>query len=261
MSDLVLLEKPQNGVVILTLNRPERRNALSIELMSRLIDRLETLATDGSARVAIIRGAGSVFCAGLDLAEAQNAELVGKSAEHVARTLSALRYSSLVTIAALHGGAYAGGGGVVAACDIAIGATDSQIGFPEARRGLLPALISDVLKTKLREGDLAELFLVGEPISAQRAYAIGLLQRLVEPEHLASEALRVAQGVLAGGPKTIRDTKLLLHHAFGHSDPTQDGSSFGHSINEHLKARFSEEATEGLQAFLEKRPPAWLARP
>ncbi|MBX3420659.1 MAG: enoyl-CoA hydratase/isomerase family protein [Pirellulaceae bacterium] len=241
---------------MVTLNRPERRNALSIALMTQLIAQLEALAEDGQTRVVILRGAGPVFCAGLDLAEAQDRDLVGQSARCVAQTLSTLRYSSLVTIAALQGGAYAGGAGVIAACDMAVGTTDCQIGFPEARRGLLPALISDVLRTKLREGDLSELFLVGEPITAQRAHAIGLLQRIVEPSQLLSEAQRLAAGVLAGGPQTIRDTKKLLHHCYGHHAPQADQASS--SIDEHLKARFSAEAAEGLQAFLDKRPPAWM---
>ena len=175
-ADWVQVDIQQPGIALVTLNRPERRNALSIALMVQLIDHLEELAGDGQTRVVVLKGAGPVFSAGLDLAEAQDHALVRSSAECVAKTLSSLRYTSLVTIAALHGGAYAGGAGVVSACDMAVAASDSQIGFPEARRGLLPALISDYLRTKIREGDLAELFL-REPISAQRAQAIGLVQR------------------------------------------------------------------------------------
>jgi methylglutaconyl-CoA hydratase len=221
-------------------------------MMRSLHRAIGDLETDDSTRVVIVRGAGPVFCAGLDLSEASDRALVRESAECVARTLHCLRYSTLVTIAAVNGGAYAGGAGVVAACDMAVGATDIQIGFPEARRGLLPALISDVLRTKIREGDLAELFLVGAPIGAVRAQQIGLLQRIVEPARVVDEALEMGRGILAGGPQTIRDTKTLLHHAYGQTH----GET--HSIEEHLKARFSEEATEGLQAFLDKRPPNWL---
>jgi methylglutaconyl-CoA hydratase len=265
LSELLLIDRQHPQVAVLTLNRPERRNALSIALMQQLVDQIEQLDTGGRTRVVILRGAGSVFCAGLDLAEAQDPDLVQQSAECVERTLHALRFSSLVTIAAVHGGAYAGGAGVAAACDIAVGSTDCRIAFPEARRGLLPALICDVLRTKLREGDLTELFLVGEPIDAGRAYMLGLLQRLVEPDQLLGEALRLAEGILAGGPQTIRDTKHLLHAAYGHvqlnqSDVQTTTSSAGsHSIDEHLRARFSEEASEGLRAFLEKRPPKWMA--
>jgi methylglutaconyl-CoA hydratase len=248
------VETPRVGVAVITLQRPERRNALAIGMMRALIDTMERLADEGTARVALLRGAGPVFCAGLDLAEASNRDLVQESAECVAKTLSTLRHTPLVTIAAVHGGAYAGGAGVVAACDLAVAAEDAQFGFPEARRGLLPALISDVLKTKVREGDLAELFLVGAPISAQRAMQIGIVQRVVPLAMLMDEAMSLADGILAGGPQTIVDTKALLRRAYA-----GDGSSQGgHSIGEHLKARFSEEATEGLAAFLEKRPPRWM---
>ncbi len=257
MTQLIDVEVHTSGIALITFQRPDRRNALSIAMMRELIARMEELENGRLARVAIVRGAGSVFCAGLDLSEASNMELVRESADCVAKSLHKLRYTSLVTIAAVHGGAYAGGAGMVAACDMAIGASDLQIGFPEARRGLLPALISDVLKTKVREGDLAELFLVGAPISAQRAQQIGLLQRVVAPDHVLSEAMAMAEGILAGGPQTIIDTKKLLHHAYDSTLGSEDASA-GHSIEEHLKARFSDEATEGLKAFLEKRPPAWI---
>jgi len=268
LSELLLIDRDHPQVALLTLNRPEKRNALSISLMQRLIEQIHQLDSDGQTRVIILCGAGSVFCAGLDLAEAQDASLVEQSADCVAQTLRALKFSGLVSIAAVHGGAYAGGAGLVAACDIAVGSSDCHIGFPEARRGLLPALICDVLCTKLNEGDLTELFLVGEPIGAQRAHMLGLLQRVVEPECLLQEAYRLAKGILAGGPQTIRDTKHLLHAAYRHRsseavpEESNDASiepPVRHSVKEHLRARFSQEATEGLKAFLEKRLPSWMA--
>ena len=252
MSSQIVIDSPKQRVAIVTLNRAERRNALSIAMMKELIESIRRLEQDGVTRVLILRGAGPVFCAGLDLAEASDMQLVRESAQCVAKTLSSLRFSPLITIAAVHGGAYAGGAGVVAACDMAVGASDLQIGFPEARRGLLPALISDVLRTKVREGDLTELFLVGDPITAARAQQIGLLQRIAEPTRVIDEAMKLADGILAGGPQTIRDTKILVHHAYGASD------HHGTSIDDHLKARFSDEAAEGLRAFLEKRPPNWM---
>jgi methylglutaconyl-CoA hydratase len=256
VSGLILIESARLGIVTLTLNRPDRRNALSIALMSELVEAMDTLAADGSTRVVIVCGAGPVFCAGLDLAEAQEDSLVQRSADLVAKSLSTLKFSRLVTIAAVHGGAYAGGGGVVAACNMAIGTDSCKIGFPEARRGLLPALICDVLKSKVREGDLSELFLVGDPIDAQRAKEIGLLQRVVAEAELLAEALRMAEGVLAGGPNTIMGTKQLIHHAY--QPDRLESLAKGSSISEHLKARRSDEATEGLRAFLEKRQPSWL---
>ena len=261
MAELVVMERLRPGVVSLTLSRPERRNALNIEMLRQLMKQMESLEQDwdkgAGARVVVLLGAGPIFCAGMDLAEATQPGLVAESASCIAGALRALRYSPLVTIAAVHGGAYAGGGGLVAACDMAVGTSDVLIGFPEARRGLLPALISQVMKSKVREGDLRELFLVGNPIDAQRAYQIGLLQRIAEPSNLLQEALQLAEGVLAGGPETIVATKRLLEHLYepqSQADWEVDASA----IDEHLKGRNSPEAVEGLRAFWEKRPPAWM---
>ncbi len=247
------------GLAWLRLNRPQQRNALSIALMTSLADRVDQLADDGHTRVVVLQAAGPVFCAGLDLAEASDPQRVQASAEAMARLLHRLRDTPLITIAAVHGGAYAGGGGLLAACDIAIGTHDLKIGFPEARRGLLPALISDVLKTKVRQGDLAYLFLAGEPVDANRALQMGLLQLLVEPDQLSVAAERVAESILAGGPETIRATKQLLHQAYA-SNPGQPAAHHD-TIDEHLRARRSPEAAEGLRAFLEKRRPHWQRSP
>lgn len=255
VSTLIETEIVQPGLAILTLNRPERRNALCIALLEQLCDTVEGMASNHSARVLILRGAGTVFSAGLDLAEAANPALVQHSAQCVARALELMRTTPLVTIAAARGGAYAGGAGLMASCDIAIGSDDLKIAFPEARRGLLPALICAVMSPKVREGDLRELFLVGNTIDAARAQQIGLLQRVVTGEQLIPTAIEIAQNVLAGGPQTIVATKALLNQAY---KPTPETST-RHMIEVHLGARHSDEATEGLAAFLEKRPPAWMS--
>jgi methylglutaconyl-CoA hydratase len=252
MPDSVLVESLRPGVALLTLDRADRRNALSIALLSDLVRQLDGLHARREARVVILRGAGPVFSAGLDLAEAANPDLVEESAHRVSAALHALKHSPLISIAAVHGGVYAGGAGLMAACDMAVAAADAKIGFPEARRGLLPALITDVLRGKVRGGDLAELFLVGDAIDAERARAIGLVQRVVPAHRLMDEALALADGVLAGGPQTIEHTKALLRAAYAHSSQAEMSP-----IAEHLAARRSPEAAEGLQAFIEKRPPVW----
>lgn len=255
MAELVTFQMLKPGLALATLNRPERRNALCIDLLSQLCDQVEKLAADPSNRVLIVRGAGPVFCSGLDLAEAANPELVQQSAECVARALQLMRTTRLVTIAAAHGGAYAGGAGLMASCDIAMGTTDLMVGFPEAQRGLLPALICAVLSPKIREGDLRELFLVGKPIDAARAQQIGLLQSVVDRNDLLEEAIKMALGVLAGGPKTIEVTKQLLNKAY----VANDSVSTQRMLEAHLGARHSSEAQEGLAAFIEKRRPSWAA--
>lgn len=253
MSELILSETIEPGIVAVTLNRPERRNALSIELLDQLCAELERLAADSRNRVVVLRGAGPVFSAGLDLREAADSSLVERSAEAVRRSLELLRTTPLVVIAAVHGGAYAGGAGVMAACDIVVAADDAKIGFPEARRGLLPALICGVLSHKVREGDLRDLFLAGDAIGTVRAQQMGLVQRIVPPERLVDEAVATARSVLAGGPETIRNTKLLLNRTFSGSD-SESGPNL---IDTHLAARHSDEAREGLTAFIEKREPQW----
>lgn len=253
MSDLIIVETLERGIASVTLNQPDRRNALSIALLEQLSAAIERLASDGTRRVVILRGAGPVFSAGLDLREAADSSLVEQSAAAVSRALDLLRTSPLVMIAAVQGGAFAGGAGLMAACDIVIAAADAEIGFPEARRGLLPALICGVLRHKVREGDLRELFLAGYPIDAVRAQQVGLVQRVTPSERLFDEALDVARSVAAGGPNTIRQTKAMLSAMFQRADDPSGPDL----VETHLAARFSDEAREGLAAFTEKREPNW----
>lgn len=254
MTDLILVESVDSGIVSVTLNRPDRRNALSIDLLEELCSALQRLAEDRTNRVVILCGAGPVFSAGLDLREAADSALVERSATAVERALNMLRETPLIVIAAVQGGAFAGGAGVMAACDIVVAADDAKIGFPEARRGLLPALICGVLRHKVREGDLRDLFLAGDSIGTARAQQIGLVQRIVPTERLLDEAITVARSVIAGGPDTIRNTKQLLNETF-----QTDGENAGPDlIQTHLAARQSDEAREGLAAFIEKREPEWI---
>lgn len=253
MSELIQVETLERGISSVMLNRPDRRNALSIALLEQLCAMLEQLGGDRAERVVILRGAGPVFSAGLDLKEAADTSLVERSAASVARALDLLRSSPLVSIATVQGGAFAGGAGLMAACDIAIAAADAKIGFPEVRRGLLPALIGDVLLHKVREGDLCEFFLAGEPVDAARAQQVGLVQRVVPANRLLDEALGVARSIVAGGPETVRQTKALLNAMFRRTT----GAPGPDLIATHLAARHSDEAREGLAAFAEKRPPNW----
>jgi methylglutaconyl-CoA hydratase len=253
MGSLIQVESLMPGISTLTLQRPEQRNALSIDLLEQLCTAIEQLAGQADQRVVILRGAGPVFSAGLDLREAADDTRVERSAASVGRALDLLRETPLVSIASVHGGAYAGGAGLMAACDIVIAADDARFGFPEARRGLLPALICGVLRSRIREGDLRDLLLTGETITAARALQVGLVQRVVPAEKLMEEARRVAELILDGGPETIRRTKELLNQLFeSQAAPSKD------LLDElHLMARRGDEAREGLAAFAEKRAPWW----
>lgn len=253
VSELIHSEPVLPGMTSLVLNRPERRNALSIALVTELSDCIDRLGRDTAQRVILLRGAGPVFCSGLDLIEAADDALVERSAACIERLLRTLRETPLVSIAAVQGGAYAGGGGLMAACDVVIAADDARIGFPEARRGLLPALIFDALRARVSEGNLRELLLVGDPVDARRALEMGLVQRVASSGQLLDEAVGIGRSILAGGPETIRRTKALINTAFDAQRPHHDAGA----MLSHLEARRSAEAIEGMAAFREKRRPGW----
>jgi methylglutaconyl-CoA hydratase len=249
MSDLIEIRRPARSIGEIVLMRSDRRNALSIALLDQVLAAVESL--EPNARVVLVRGDGPVFCSGMDLREAADAAIAERSAERLEETFRRVRESPMIFIAAVNGGAYAGGAGLMAACDIAIAAEDAKIGFPEARRGLVPALISRMLHPKIRDGDLRDLFLVGEPVDARRALEMGLVQRIVPPTELVSEARRIADSIVAGGPEAIRNTKRLLNVLSNREAASADLAEL------HLAARRSAEAREGLAAFLEKRKPDW----
>ena len=249
----LLIERPRPGVAELVLNRPERRNALTVALMGELVGAIERLSADEDCRVLILRGAGPVFCAGLDLLEASDPALAESGAEGVGRVLSSIASTPLVTIAVAQGVAAAGGAGLLAACDFAIASEELKIVFPEVRRGLVPALVATVLRKKLKDADLRELFLLAEPIDAARARSMGLVHRVVAEGMAREEADRLAGLILEGAPRAVRSTKALLAELGSASE----SEAIQVALDYHIRARVGPEAREGLAAFLEKRPPNW----
>jgi methylglutaconyl-CoA hydratase len=248
----LLIERTRPGIAELVLNRPERRNALTVALMGELVRVIESLSVAPDCRVLILRGAGPVFCAGLDLHEASDPTLAEAGAEAVRRVFDALAGTPLVTIAAAHGVASAGGAGLLASCDFAVASEELRIVFPEVRRGLVPALVAIVLRKKLRDADLRELFLLAEPIDTTRARSMGLVHRVVSEGKAREEADRLADLILRGGPQAVRSTKALLAE-LGPSDEDNVRAA----LEYHIRARVGEESREGLAAFLEKREPNW----
>jgi methylglutaconyl-CoA hydratase len=254
MSESVLtIQSLDEATALVTLNRPARRNALTIELMQALCEALDSLSAQPGWRAAIVCGAGEAFCSGLDLHEAADANAAHESAEWVARTFEKVLKCPLVTIAAAHGAAYAGGGGLLACCDFAVASDDLRIAFPEVRRGLVPAMVAAVLRPRVRDGDLRELLLVGEPISAERGWEIGLIHHIVPRDDLLNAARSLAAQIARGGPAALRETKLLLREL--HAIPAADGLQRALAV--HQQARTSAEAEEGLAAFREHRDPQW----
>ncbi|HEY0946114.1 MAG TPA: enoyl-CoA hydratase/isomerase family protein [Opitutaceae bacterium] len=242
---------------VLTLNRPEKRNALNIAVLEELCLALAAVEKDLAKRVLVVRGAGPVFCAGLDLAEAVVPEAAHLSAELIARALRSLAGSRLVTIAAVHGAAIAGGAGLMSACDLVVATREAKIAYPEVQRGLVASLVMTFLRRQVRERDAREILLLGETFDAARAAQLGLVNRVVADEaELALETRRLAEAAMRGAPEAIANTKKLLTDLW----PRTVERDLEHALAFHLSARHSPEAQEGIAAFREKRPPRWAER-
>jgi len=250
---VVLVEKLTPQVTIVTLNRPERRNALTIELLSNLISAIKAASDQPNERVLILRGAGAAFCTGLDLKEAADQRKAHATADMVAKALVTLAETRVVTIAAVHGAAVAGGAGIMSACDFVVAAKKTKIGYPEVRRGLVAGLVMTFLRRQVGERHLRALVLGGELIDAARAKEIGLVNRVVEPDELMNEAIEFADSVLQGAPNAIGQTKRLIEELWSSSVKEDVDRALKH----HLQARESDEAREGIAAFNEKRKPNW----
>lgn len=243
MGDLVEPRLHGDGVLELMLNRPEKRNALSIPLLEELEERLSQV----KQRVLILRGKGVAFCAGLDLEEARDETTSERSSELLMRVFKALIELPAIVICAAQGVIMAGGAGLLAAADLAIVTRDLRLGFPETRRGLVPALVFALLKSKMNRRPLSEFFLLGTPISATRALEVGLVHRVVEIPRLLETAREWAEEILKGAPQAVIQTKALLN----------GGDDLELALKHHREVRGGKEAKEGIAAFLEKRTPNW----
>ncbi|MEY2545491.1 MAG: methylglutaconyl-CoA hydratase [Verrucomicrobiota bacterium] len=250
---VVLVEKQTPQITVLTLNRPERRNALTIQLLNELVAAIKMASDEPRERILILRGAGAAFCTGLDLKEAQDQRNAHATAEMVARALVDLSQTRLVTIAAVHGAAVAGGAGLMSACDYVVAAEKTKIGYPETRRGLVAGLVMTFLRRQLRERDMRELLLGADLIDAQRALEIGLVNRVVPADQVMNEAQKFAELVLKGGPNAVVQTKRLIEELWS----TRVKEDVDLALKHHMQARESAEAREGIAAFNEKREPNW----
>lgn len=251
---VVLIEKQTPQIRTIVLNRPERRNALTLDLLNELSAAVKVASDQPEERVLILRGAGAAFCTGLDLREAADHTKAHATAEMVARTLVTLSQTRLITIAAVHGAAVAGGAGIMSACDFVVAAERTKIGYPEVRRGLVAGLVMTFLRRQVGERNMRELLLGSELIDAGRAKEIGLVNRVVAKNDLINEAQKFAQSVLQAAPGALTQTKRLIEELWWRS--VQDDVDL--ALKYHLQARESSEAREGIAAFNEKRPPTWV---
>lgn len=252
---VVLIEKQSPQITVVTLNRPERRNALTLELLTQLCAAIKMASDEPQNRVVILRGAGAAFCTGLDLKEAADQSKAHATAEMVANALIAISQTRLVTIAAVHGAAVAGGAGIMSACDFVVASERTKIGYPEVRRGLVAGLVMTFLRRQVGERNMRELLLGSELIDAERAKEIGLVNRLVAQNDLMTEALKFAESVLQGAPGAVAQTKRLIDELWWRSVKAEVDLA----LKYHMQARESDEAREGIAAFNEKRKPNWVS--
>lgn len=261
MSDPLVLYRIQPPAAVLTLNRPERRNALSRGLIAALTDAFQRVREDAAARCVILTGAGSVFCAGMDLAELAES-LDGAEAPSTETTVweDALRLATLFeliytlpkpTIAAVNGAATAGGAGLVTVCDLALAVPEARLGYPEVRRGLVAAMVMPHLLRHVGERTARYLLLSGELIDAGEACRTGLINAVVPAAHLLEQAQAWCRSLAEGGPNALANTKALLQRF------SRQALSLEEAARASAAPRLTEECKQGLRAFFAKQPTPW----
>jgi enoyl-CoA hydratase len=239
------------GVLVVTIDRPEARNAVNLAVAEGIAAALDRLDRDDDLRAGVLTGAGGTFCAGMDL----KAFVAGERPYVAERGFAGIVQGPprKPIIAAIEGWALAGGFEIALACDLIVAARDARFGIPEVKRGLVAAggaLIR--LPRRIPYHVAMELALTGDPIGAERAYELGIASRLTEPGEALATARELAATIAANGPLAIDATKRILV-----ADETAEWERAG-AISGPVFA--SEDAREGARAFAEKRAPVWRGR-
>jgi enoyl-CoA hydratase/carnithine racemase len=250
--EVLLLERHQNYLTI-TLNRPEKRNALNEAVLRALDEALVEVERDRGVRAVIVRGAGAGFCSGLDLAEADRLE-GGHSPVGIERVFHRLEHVAVPTIAAVQGAALAGGCELALHCDLRIGAEDLRMGMTVARVGLLvPYDFIRKLIEVIGAANTSLILYTAEPVDARRALAMGMVHEIVPNERLDDAAIALAQKVAANAPLSLRTMKRSIRRSMSEANDAyhEDIVELGRMV------RASADAREGIRAFLEKRKPNW----
>lgn len=254
MNTTATLYDVREGAAWITLNRPEARNALSAALVNELDAHLAAAAADPAVRCIVLTGAGVAFCAGADLKSPPGQVVDGRAGVTLADVLTRMLDAPKPVVAAVNGAAFAGGLGLVGAADIVIAVDDAPMSFSEVRIGVIPAVISVVCLPKLGVHHAMKLFLTGERFSAAEAVAYGLVHRAV-PKSQFDAALADQIGMLRlGGPNALAECKRLVRRM---SQLPRD-EAFREASEWSGRLFRSAEGAEGMAAFREKRPPAWV---
>src|SRR3954470_9613211 len=248
------------GVATVTLNRPGKRNALSIELLTELFAALEEIERSES-HVLILTGAGKAFCAGMDLEELKM--LTGKShaesiedSRRMAHLFRRLYDFPRPTIAAVNGAAIAGGTGLATMCDFTLAVPEAKFGYTEVRIGFVPAIVSSILVWQIGHKIARDLLLTGRIFDAAEAYRLGLANEVVEAEGLINRARELALALMENSPTSLRLTKKLINGFIS----VQLDAQIEQAVEENAQIRQTEDFREGVASFLEKRKPRWSGK-
>jgi methylglutaconyl-CoA hydratase len=250
----------ESRVATITLNRPEKRNAISFELIDDLLGALKEVE-QSNALVLILTGEGKAFSSGMDLENLK--ALIGRSPEQnlrdsetMVRLFRSLYEFPKVTIAAVNGPAIAGGTGLALLCDFTLAVPEAKFGYTEVRIGFVPAIVSTFLLRQVGEKHARDLLLTGRIIGAEEAARMGLINEIVAPEKLMLRARELAALLMENSPSSLRATKqLLTDHARAELDAQIDAA-----VRENAAIRTTADFREGISSFLEKRKPAWSGK-
>ncbi|HEX3738262.1 MAG TPA: enoyl-CoA hydratase-related protein [Terriglobales bacterium] len=247
-------------VAHLTLNRPDKRNALSFQLLDELTRALDEIEKS-EAQVAVLTGAGKAFCAGMDLEELKT--LTGKShpenvadSKKMARIFRSLYEFPKPTIAAVNGAAIAGGTGLATMCDFTLAVPDAKFGYTEVRIGFVPAIVSSILVWQVGHKIARDLLLTGRIFDAAEAYRLGLVNEVVGTEQLMNRAGELALRLMDNSPTSLRLTKKLINGFIS----AQLDVQIEQAVEENAGIRQTADFREGVNSFLEKRKPRWSGK-
>jgi methylglutaconyl-CoA hydratase len=255
---VIVKKNVPSGTIIL--NRPDKRNALSRQMLTDLAQALDDLHLERKVRAVILTGAGSAFCAGMDLAEMQATSQQPDSlaqwhadADQYRELIDKMLHYPKPIIAAVNGPAIAGGAGLVLASDIVIAAPEAKFGLPEPRRGIVAGMVAPLLAFKIGASQAANLLLTARTIESAEAHRIGLYHEVVSGDLVWARAQELAGEIAKSAPEAIQLTTNLLSETIGELLSTQLFAGAAASAT----ARTTDAAREGLAAFLEKREPKW----
>jgi len=248
-----------NSIGFITLNRPEKRNALSAELISELRHAFSKLEKDDRARIIVLNAKGDVFCAGADIAYLK--QMQGYSEKENLEDSTTLKELLLqiytlkkVVIAQVQGHAVAGGCGLASVCDFVFTVPEAKFGYTEVRIGFIPAIVMVFLLRKIGEAQVKQLLLSGELVSAEEAHQLGIVTRVVSREDLESEVISFAHNLLVSNSvHSMMITKQMIAQV--QSMPLTEALNYAAEMN--AKTRASDDCKKGVSAFLEKKKIVW----